>query len=65
MEVYLEIFVKLWKYNSCWAAVEQLILLVLLTFFLYFQIFGNKVDQICNKNQLWGGSYQQFSPDTD
>ena len=39
---------KSWKYKH----LQQQVLLVLCTIFFRFQVSENKVDQICNKNQL-------------
>ena len=55
MEVYLEIFVKLWKYNSCWAAVEQLILQVSPNFPYIFRYFSLKWTKSAIKINYVGG----------
>ena len=51
----LQIFVKLWKYNSCWAAVEQLILQVSLNFPYIFRYLSLKWTKSAIKINYEGG----------
>ena len=51
----LQIFVKLWKYKSCWAAIEQLILQVSLNFSYIFRYLSLKWTKSAIKINYEGG----------